>query len=404
MTTTILHSDRQGGIEHGSLHKPIHTSVAYGYTRAEELAEVFQNKSKGYAYGRQANPTVRALEDKVTHMEEGVGSVAFGTGMAAIGSTILAMLRKGDHIVASVFLFGNTASLLNTIQQVGVEVTFVDATKAENVRQAIQPRTKMVFVETIANPMTQVADLKGIGDLCQEHRLVYVVDNTMTTPYLFSPRTVHASLVVHSLTKYIGGHGNALGGSVTDTGLFEWTQFENIYDLYKGGDPKQWALMQIRKKGLRDFGASLSPEAAHLLAIGAETLALRVERSSQNAQKVTEFLSQHPAVENVHYPGLSSHPQHRRTQELFHRPGSLFSFVPKKDPFSVLNELDLVINSSNLGDNRTLAIPVAHTIFYELGAEKRKAMGISDATIRVSTGIEDPEDLLNEFEKALGPS
>ena len=220
-TSSIVHSDRLSPVEHGSLHKPIHATVAYGYEDANELAAVFQGKKAGYSYGRQVNPTVEALETKLNRMERGIASVCFGTGMAAIGTTIFALLRRGDHLVSSGFLFGNTNSLFNSFAAHGIEVSFVDATDASNIEAAIRPNTKMVFLETIANPRTQVADLKGAGKLCAEKGIVYVVDNTMTSPYLFQPTDVGASLVVNSLTKYICGHGNALGGAVTELGNYD---------------------------------------------------------------------------------------------------------------------------------------------------------------------------------------
>ena len=402
-TTSIVHSDRRGGIEHGSLQKPIHATVAYGYEDVQDLADVFQGRSSAYSYGRQVNPTITALETKINAMERGVATVCFATGMAAIGTALFALLRRGDHLVSSSFLFGNTNSLFQTFERHGIDVSFVDATRAAAVEQALRPETRAVFVETIANPRTQVADLEGIGALCRERDVAYVVDNTMTSPYLFQPVDVDASLVVNSLTKYIGGHGNALGGAITETGRFDWTAFPNILDTYRKGDSAKWAITQIRKKGLRDFGATLGAEAAHHLGIGAETLALRQERQCENAWTLVQFLSGHDKVARVYYPGLPDHPEHARTTRLFRHPGALFSFelVDGVDAFAFLNRLDVVVKSSNLGDNRTLAIPVAETIYYEMGPERRASMGIADSLIRISTGIEDVEDLLADFDQAL---
>jgi len=394
-TTTILHSDRQKPIEHGSLHKPIHNSVAFGYRDARELAAVFQGKQGGYRYGRQGNPTVSALEDKITKMEDSYASICFATGMGAIGALTQALLREGDHVVSSSFLFGNTNSLWQTAQGQGCDVTFVDATDVAAVEAAVTPATRIVFVETIANPRTQIADLKRIGELCLARGLVYVVDNTMTSPYLFQPKAVGASIVINALTKSIGGHGNALGGCLTDTGIYDWSRFPNIYDTYKRYPTVQWGIAQIRAKSLRDFGASLAPEAAHALAIGAETIALRLERECANALAVAKMLEA--------YPGLPSHPQHTIASELFRAYGSLFSFELKDgiDCFDYLNRLKLAIASSNLGDTRTLVIPVAHTIFFEMGQKRRAAMGIAESLIRVSVGIEDTEDLIEDFRQAL---
>jgi O-acetylhomoserine (thiol)-lyase len=403
-TTAILHSDRDAPIEHGALHKPLHTSVAYGYKDARELAAVFQGKATGYAYGRQGNPTTAALEAKVNAMEEGVATVCFATGMAAIGAAILALLKAGDHVVSSHFLFGNTNSLFGTLAAHGTPVAYADATDVREVERAIVPATRLVFVETIANPRTQVADLARIGALCRARGLIYVVDNTMTSPWLFKPKTVGATFIVNALTKYIGGHGNALAGSITDTGLYDWTRYPNILDSSKAQKPALWAIQQIRKKGLRDWGGTLDAEPAHRIAIGAETLALRMERQCANAQALAESLAGHRGVRAVHYPGLASHPQHALARELFRGYGALFSFelADGIDVFAFLNRLRIVVLSSNLGDNRTLAIPVAHTIFWEMGPERRAEMGIADSLIRISVGIEDRDDLIDDFAQALG--
>jgi O-acetylhomoserine (thiol)-lyase len=403
-TTAILHSDRDDAIEHGALHKPVHLSVAYGYKDSRELAAVFQGRAKGYVYGRQGNPTSTALEAKVNAMEGGVGTITFATGMAAIGAIFLALLKRDDHIVASRFVFGNTTSALLTLEAHGHPVSFVDATDVRHVEAALRPATRVVFVETIANPRTQIADLKKIGDLCRVRGILYIVDNTMTSPWLFQPKHVGAGLVVNALTKYIGGHGNALAGSVTDTGLYDWTKFPNIADAYKSQPQAQWGLQQLRKKGLRDWGGTLAAEQAHHIAVGAETLALRMERICANAQALAEWLADQPQVHAVHYPGLSNHPQHELAGELFGAYGGILSFELAEgvDPFDFLNRLKVVVLSSNLGDNRTLAIPVAHTIFFEMGAERRAAMGIADSLIRISVGIEDGADLIADFRQALG--
>lgn len=402
-TTTNLHLDRKGNPEHGVLHKAIHPSVAYGYEDARHLAEVFQGVRPGYNYGRQLNPTVTALQERITAMEDGIATVAFSTGMAAIASTCLSLFRQGDHIVSSAYLFGNTNSLFGTLQNLGIEVSFVDATDVGQVENALKENTRAVFVETIANPVTQIADLSAIGELCRNRQLLYIVDNTMTSPTLFQPKTVGAGLIVNSLTKYIGGHGNALGGAITDTGQYDWQSFHNILDTYRQGDAKLWGITQVKKKGLRDMGATLGPDAAHHLAVGSETLALRMDKSSANAEALANFCAQHEKVAKTYYPGLSSHPQHDRAAELFRKFGALFSIdlAEGSDCFEVLNRMETVVASSNLGDNRTLAIPVAHTIYFEMGTERRASMGISENMIRFSVGIEDTEDLLADFAKAL---
>jgi O-acetylhomoserine (thiol)-lyase len=402
-TTTVVHGDRLEMIEHGSLHKPVHGSVAYGYEDARDLAAVFQGKKFGYSYGRQVNPTVTALENKISAMENGIATVCFATGMAAIGTSLFSLLRSGDHMISSSFLFGNTNSLFNTFNSHGIEVDFVDATCVDAVAAAVTENTKLVFVETIANPRTQIADLRAIGELCSAKGLIYMVDNTMTSPYLFQPISVGASLIVNSLTKYIGGHGNVLGGAVTETGLHDWTGFANIYDEYKGADSSKWGITQIRKKGLRDFGASLGPDAAHTVAIGSETLALRQTQQCKNALAMANFLDQHNSVKAAYYPGLQSHPQHARAVDLFRYFGGLLSFelADHIGIWDFMNRFEVIVKSSNLGDNRTLSIPVSQTIYYEMGAHRRASMGIDESLIRLSVGIEDTEDLIADLQNAF---
>lgn len=402
-TTTILHSDRRDGVEHGAVHKPIHTSSQYAYPDAKELAAVFQGKA-GYTYARQGTPTTDALERKITRMEGGVSSLTFATGMAALSALFTTLLRSGDHLISSQYIFGNTNSLFGTLQLLGIEVTLVDPTDVSAVKSALRPNTKMVFTETIANPGTQVADLEGIGAFCRENNLVYVVDNTLTSPWLFQPRVVGASIVMNSLSKHIGGHAHALGGSLTDTGLFDWTTYPNILDVYKKGAPTGWGMTQIKKKGLRDMGATLSADAAHRISVGAETLALRLEKICSNAMALARYLSDHPSVARVSYPGLTSHPQHERANKLFNGRYSMLlgvELAPGIDTFEFMNKLEVVILATHVGDTRTLALPAAQTIYYEMGPALRAQMGIADGLVRLSVGIEDESDLIGDFAQAL---
>ncbi len=402
-TTTILHSDRRASVEHGAIHKPMHPASQYAFADARELAAVFQGKP-GFTYARQGTPTTAALEAKITQMEGGVATVSFATGMAALAATFFALLKAGDHLISSQHIFGNTNSLLGTLADLGVIVTVVDATDVKNVAAALRAETKMVFTESLANPGTQVADLLAIGNWCKEKNLVYVVDNTLATPWLCQGITMGASLVVNSLSKHIGGHGNALGGAVTDTGLYDWSDYANIAQPYRKGKPNSWGLTQIKKKGLRDMGGTLASEAAHRIAAGAETLALRMDRACANALTLARFLSQHPKVARIHYPGLADHPQHARAAQLFgNRFGALMGveLVDDVDLFDFLNRLRVLILATHLGDNRTLVLPMAQTIYYEMGAERRALMGISDNFLRVSVGIEDTQDILDDFVQAL---
>lgn len=402
-TTTIVHSDRRALVEHGAVHKPMHPSAEYAFKDARELAAVFQGKA-GFTYARQGTPTTTALEAKITQMEQGVATVTFASGMAALAATFFTLLKAGDHLISSQYIFGNSNSLLGTLAGLGVNVSLVDATDVANVAAAYTPETRMVFTEAIANPGTQVADMKAIGEWAREQNLVYVIDNTLATPWLCTGTELGASLVVNSLSKHIGGHGNALGGAVTDTGLYDWSGYENIAEAYRGGKPTSWGLTQIKKKGLRDMGGSLAAESAHRIAVGAETLSLRMDKACSNALALAQFLEQHPMVAKVHYPGLANHPQHARASALFRgRYGALLGveLVENIDIFEFLNRLQVLVLATHLGDNRTLVLPMAQTIYYEMGAERRALMGISDNFLRVSVGIEDTADLIGDFEQAL---
>lgn len=265
-TTTLLHADRRAGTEYGAVHQPLHPSSEYAFEDAHELAAVFQGKP-GFSYARQGTPTTAALERKITQMEQGVGSVSFASGMAAITAVFFTLLRQGDHLICSKYIFGNTNSVLGTLQQFGVEVTLVDATDVEQVKAAYQPNTRMVFSETIANPGTQLADLAEIGGWCEQKGLLFVIDNTLSTPWLAPAKKFKAGLAINSLSKAIGGHGHALGGTVTDTGLFDWQHYPNIFEAYRQGNRANWGLTQIKKKGLRDMGAAMSSDTAHRLMI-----------------------------------------------------------------------------------------------------------------------------------------
>jgi len=402
-TTHLVHHDHNQNLEFGAIHAPIYNSATYGYENIHDLIDIFQGRQAGQAYARQATPTIDMLQNKICEMEQGKATLCFSSGMAAIVTVFLTLLKSGDHIVASRFLFGNTSSVFGTLRDFGVEVTLVDATDVANVAAACQSNTKMVFVETIANPATQVCDIEGIGELCDSKGLLYVIDNTITSAYLFQPKSVKCHLIVNSLSKYFGGHGNVIGGSVTDTGLFDWTQYPNIFEAYRVGNPAMWGYLQMKKKGLRDMGACLSSETAAQLAIGAETMALRMQQSSRTTLALAEYLAQHPKVAKVYYPGLETHPQYQRANKLFKASSSMLS-VDLKGEFDCcefLNHLQLVIGATHLGDNRSLALPVAPTIFHEIGLEARQKAGISENMVRFSIGIEDTDDLLADFKQAL---
>ena len=403
-TTQLVHNDRTvNSPEHGGVHTSSSQSVLFNYENAQDLVDVFQGKKLGHVYSRSSSGSVNALQDMINNIDGGVGALCFSTGMAAISSAMFALLRAGDHIVVSQFLFGNTLSFMNTLMDFGVQVSFVDVTDIREVIEHCQPNTKMVYCETIANPVTQVSDCEAIGRYCEEQSILFVVDNTMTPSYLLDAKSIRASLIFCSLTKYIGGHGNVLGGSVVDTGLYDWSKYENIKQQYRVADCQQWGLTQIKKRGLRDIGATMAPESASKLAVGFETLALRLNRACENAMQLATWLNSHSKIAKVYYPGLADHPQHFVARQLFKKFGAILSVELEDsiDPILFLNQLKVVLSATHLGDTRTLALPVASTIFYENGAEARKQMGVSDNLIRISVGIEDIDDLIADFTAAF---
>jgi O-acetylhomoserine (thiol)-lyase len=403
-TADIVHFDRKRPHANGAIHYPVHPSTQYTYDSVDELISVFQGKSKGNSpYSRQGTPTTAVLEEKLAHIEKGDGAIAFATGMAAICAIFHTLLKSGDEIVVSKYLFGNTASFFNTLENFGVIVTRVDARDVKNVASEITDKTRIVFVETVANPGTQIPDLEKIGDLCEQNNIVYIVDNTILSSYLFLPKQVKASLVVHSLTKSAAGQGQILGGAVVNTGLYDWTNYPNIFSGYQTGDPNKWGLMQIRKKGLRDMGGTLTSQSAHLISLGLETLAIRMDRSSETTLKIARFLQKHPKVSKVHYPMLNSHSSSEQANRLFKAGSWLLSFE-LEDANSCLEfveKLQVFIKATGLGDSRSLIIPVAHTIFWEMGPEKRAAMQINDGLLRISIGLEESDCLIADLTQAL---
>ena len=403
-TTRLVHADRLlNKPESGAVHQATNNSVLFEYKDAQCLVDVFQGKRAGHVYSRSSSGSNTALQNILTHVEGGIGAITFSTGMAAITATMLSLFKMGDHLIVSHFLFGNTRSFAETLQSLGIELSFVDVTDVQKVKAAFKHNTKAVYLETIANPVTQVADLRAIGQLCQSKNTLFLVDNTMTPANIFDANSVLASLTISSLTKYIAGHGNVLGGAVVDTGLFDWRGFENILSIYRGPDATQWGLTQIRKRGLRDMGGTLSPDSAHAISIGLETLVLRTDKVCENAMRLASYLHNHVKVSAVYYPGLVDHPQHFLAREHFTGYGGILSLdlVDDIDPIQFLNTLNLVICATHLGDTRTLALPVASTIYFESTAKERQEMGVNDNMIRMSIGIEDIDDIVADFEQAF---
>ena len=327
--------------------------------------------------------------------------------MAAIGAIMLALLKAGDHIVSSQFVFGNTNSLLATLEAHGHAVSMVDATDVRHVEAALTPATRVVFVETIANPRVQVADLARIGALCRERGILYVVDNTMTSPWLFQPRTVGAGLVVNALTKYIGGHGNALAGSITDTGLFDWTKYPEHRRRLQGPAAAQLGPAAAAQEGPARLGrhAGRGAGASHRGRGGDARAAAGAHlRQRAGAGAVAASSSRRCARCTTRDSRRTRSTRSRRNCSAPTAASCRSSSPTASMRSTSSNRLKVVVLSSNLGDNRTLAIPVAQTIFYEMGPERRAAMGIAESLIRISVGIEDRDDLIGDFRQALAPA
>ncbi|MGQ8363808.1 cystathionine gamma-synthase family protein [Glaciecola sp. 1036] len=403
--TTLVHCDRT--INHpqdGAVHQSTTNSVLFDFADVADLEAVFQGKKAGHVYSRSSSTAVVSLQNMLCSLEGGVAATCFSTGMGAISATLLSLLKQGDHIVCSRYLFGNTRSFMQALMDFGVSISFVDISDATALESAINQNTKMIFCESIANPVTQVGALKEIGEICQKHEILFVLDNTMTPFVMLDSIAINASLVITSLTKYVAGHGSVLGGVVIDTGCFDWQKYDNILEKYRGADTSLWGMTQIRKRGLRDIGATLAPASAHPIALGIETMNLRLQKTCENALALAKFMQQHPGFKTVNYPGLEQHPHHQRATDLFEGVyGGILSFELADEyhyrPF--LNQLKLVLRATHLGDTRTLALPVASTIFYESGQSERMKMGISEDLVRVSVGIEDINDLIDDFSQAL---
>ena len=405
IASRLVHADRLiNRPQFGAVHESTNNSVLFEFADVADLEAVFQGKKAGHVYSRSSSGSAVALQNILTELEGGLAAATFATGMAAISAVMFSLLQSGDNIIVSRYLFGNTRSFLDSLSRFAIEVKYVDVSNAQEVEQAISANTKMVFCESIANPVTQVADLAAIGDVCEQHKLLFVLDNTMTPSIMLDANKVKANLLTTSLTKYIGGHGNVLGGVVVDMGNYDWQAYSNIIEHYKGADVAQWGITQIRKKGLRDMGATLAPQAAHLVSVGLETLSMRMDKTCSNAMLIASFLQQHPGVKAVNYPGLEQHPQHQQACDLFgNQFGGILSFelADNINMREFLNALELIIIATHLGDTRTLILPVSTTIFHENGLEQRKQMGICEALVRISVGIEDPEDLITDLEQAF---
>jgi len=415
--TLSLHAGQKPDSQTGARAAPIYQSTSFVFNDADQAASLFNVGRAGHVYSRISNPTVGVLEERVAALEGGVGAVCTASGMAAIHLGLTTLAGAGSHIVASRSLYGGTHNLLSyTLPRFGVETTFVDPTKPEEFEAAIRPETRLLFGETIGNPRMEVLNLPVIADIAHAHGLPFMVDATLTTPYLIKPFEHGVDVVMHSLTKFMGGHGVAIGGALVDSGQFDWEasgRFPELTEPYVGFHGMDFVdefgpmafIMRARKEGLRDFGACLSPTSAFHIMQGIETLPMRMQRHVDNTLAIVEFLSTHEAVASVTHPSLPDHPDHHLAKQLLPRGcGAVFSFELKGGRQAgehFIDALKLFSHLANVGDAKSLVIHPASTTHSRMDSMALQDAGISAGLIRLSVGIEDPADLLADLNVAL---
>jgi len=396
---------------------PVYLTTAYLFPDAEEAAARFDLSKTGNIYGRITNPTQTVFEQRIAALEGGVAALSVASGAAAITYAILNLAGAGDHIVAAQTIYGGTFDLLqHTLIPYGITTTFVDPSDLSNFEKAIQPNTKALYIETLGNPNSNLIDIDAVAAIAHKHQIPLVVDNTFGTPYLIRPIEHGADIVVHSATKFICGHGTALGGVIVDGGRFDWRasgkfpQFTKPESGYYGvifADLAGPAAFVTRARCvlLRDTGASISPITAFILLQGLETLSLRVERQVSNALKIVDFLVKHPKVAKVNHPSLKSHPDHATYQRYFpNGAGSIFTFEIKggqKEAFRFINSLQIFSLLANVADVKSLVIHPSTTTHSQLTSEEKAQQGIYDSTVRLSIGTEHIDDLIADLSQAL---
>jgi len=415
--TLALHAGQRPDSQTGARATPIYQSTSFVFDDSDKASSLFDVARAGHVYSRISNPTVGVLEERVAALEGGVGAVCTASGMAAIHLGITTIAGAGDHIVASRSLYGGTHNLLTyTLPRFGIETTFVDPSDPDAFAAAIQPNTKLLFAETIANPRCEVVDIPRVSALAHEQGVPLLVDATLTTPYLMQAIAQGADIVMHSLTKFMGGHGIAVGGVLVDGGRFRWeksTRFPGLSEPYEGFHGMNFVeefgpyayIMRARKEGLRDFGASLSPGNAFHLLQGLETLPMRMDRHVSNTEKLVDFLSQHEAVAKVHHPSQPDHPDHEISQKLLPKGcGAVFSFElagGKPAGSAFIEGLHLFSHLANVGDAKSLVIHPASTTHSRMDDNDLEKAGVSPGLVRLSIGLEDVDDLLSDLSGAL---
>ena len=415
--TQALHAGQKPDPATNSRAVPIYQTSSYVFNDTDHAARLFGLQEPGNIYTRIMNPTSDVFEKRVAALEGGVGALATASGMAAISLALLTLVRSGEEIVSSSSLYGGTHTLLHyTFAQFGITVNFVDANDPENFRRAITPKTKAIYAETVGNPKLDTLDIEAVAAIAHENGIPLVIDNTMPSPYLVQPFAFGADIVIHSATKYIGGHGTSIGGVIVDSGKFPWNngkfpQLSEPDPSYHGVNfwealGNQAYITKARVQGLRDLGPCISPFNSFLLLQGLETLHLRMERHSQNALAVAEFLEKHPKVAWVNYPGLSSHPSHELAKKYHTRGlyGGMISFGIKggvAEGKIFIDSLKLLSLLANIGDAKSLVIHPASTTHQQLSSEEQLASGVTPDLIRLSVGIENVTDIIADMEQAL---
>jgi O-acetylhomoserine (thiol)-lyase len=414
--TLAIHAGQQPDPATGARAVPIYQTTSYVFDDTEHAAHLFALQRMGNIYTRIMNPTTAAFEERVAALEGGTGAVATASGMAAQMAVMQTLLRPGDEVISANSIYGGTYTQFDlTLRTWGIHTTFVDSSRPENFRQALTERTRTIYAETIGNPRSDVLDIAAIAEIAHEAGVPLIIDNTFATPYLCRPFEHGADLIVHSATKFLGGHGNSIAGVLLESGSFPWDngKFAHIVDPSPGYHGVRFYetfgdfafVMKARVETLRDTGACLSPFNAFLLLQGLETLGLRMDRHCQNALQVAQFLHEHPAVSWVSYPGLPDHPSFARAQHYLPRgSGAILSFGVKggyEAGKTVINNVRLFSHLANVGDTRSLIIHPASTTHQQLSPEDLLAGGITPDLIRLSIGLENIEDILWDLDQAL---
>jgi len=418
--TLALHAGAQPDPSTGARATPIHLSTSFVFESSDQAAALFNLERAGHVYSRISNPTTAVFEQRMAALEDGIGAIATASGQAALHLAVATLMGAGSHIVASTALYGGSQNLLHyTLRRFGIETTFVKPGDLDGWRAAIRPNTKLLFGETVGNPGLDVLDIAAVADIAHSAGVPLLVDSTLTTPYLVQPLKLGADLVYHSATKFLSGHGTVIGGVLVDSGNFDWEasgRFPELTEPYAGFHNMVFSeestvgafLLRARREGLRDFGACLSPHSAWLILQGIETLPLRMERHLSNTEQVVAFLASHPLVSRVGHPLLESHPSHALAQSLLRGgargAGSVFSFDIKGSRAqgrAFIEALKLFSHLANVGDARSLVIHPASTTHFRMDDAALAGAGIGPGTIRLSIGLEDPADLIDDLKRAL---